>query len=119
MATASARICSFSRSRAGSAVDLTPGDHDVPPFSLGGQDQYAFSPDGKEIAYASNLDEVEATSTNTDIFVVPVSWWYTEEDLDFTRSRFHAALLARRQIHRLPLASARRLRERSFSIDAV
>jgi dipeptidyl aminopeptidase/acylaminoacyl peptidase len=57
----------------GTAVDLTPGDHDVPPFSLGGQDQYAFSPDGKEIAYASNLDEVEATSTNTDVFVLPTS----------------------------------------------
>ena len=57
----------------GTAVDLTPGDHDVPPFSLGGQDQYSFSPDGKEIAYASNLDEVEAMSTNTDIFVVPVT----------------------------------------------
>jgi dipeptidyl aminopeptidase/acylaminoacyl peptidase len=57
----------------GTPVDLTPGDHDVPPFSLGGQDQYAFSPEGQEIAYASNLDEVEATSTNTDIFVVPVS----------------------------------------------
>ena len=56
----------------GTALDLTPGDHDVPPFSLGGQDQYAFSPDGKEIAYASNLDEVEATSTNTDIFVVSI-----------------------------------------------
>ncbi len=54
----------------GTPLDLTPGDHDVPPFSLGGQDQYSFSPDGKEIAYASNLDEVEATSTNTDIFVV-------------------------------------------------
>src|SRR5205823_8526135 len=26
--------------------DLTPGDHDVPPFSLGGQDMYAISPDG-------------------------------------------------------------------------
>src|SRR5215470_17620654 len=25
--------------------DLTPGDHDVPPFSLGGQDMYAISPD--------------------------------------------------------------------------
>ena len=57
----------------GTPLDLTPGDHDVPPFSLGGQDQYSFSPDGKEIAYASNLDEVEATSTNTDIFVVPVT----------------------------------------------
>ena len=44
--------------------DLTPGDHDVPPFSLGGQDMYAVSPDGKELAYTSNIDEVEATSTN-------------------------------------------------------
>src|SRR6202023_2029862 len=26
--------------------DLTPGDHDVPPFSLGGQDMYAIAPDG-------------------------------------------------------------------------
>ncbi len=57
----------------GVARDLTPGAHDVPPFSLGGQDQYSFSPDGKEIAYTSNLDEVEATSTNSDIFIVPVA----------------------------------------------
>jgi dipeptidyl aminopeptidase/acylaminoacyl peptidase len=57
----------------GTPLDLTPGDHDVPPFSLGGQDQYGFSPDGKEIAYASNIDAVEATSTNTDVFVVPVA----------------------------------------------
>ncbi len=55
----------------GEARDLTPGDHDVPPFSLGGQDMYAFSPDGKEIAYTSNIDEVEATSTNNEIFLVP------------------------------------------------
>ena len=32
----------------GPSRDLTPGDHDVPPFSLGGQDDYAFSPDGQE-----------------------------------------------------------------------
>ncbi len=57
----------------GVARDLTPGAHDVPPFSLGGQDQYSFSPDGKEIAYTSNIDEVQATSTNSDIFIVPVS----------------------------------------------
>jgi len=56
----------------GVARDLTPGAHDVPPFSLGGQDQYAFSPDGKEVAYTSNMDEVQATSTNSDVFVVPV-----------------------------------------------
>jgi dipeptidyl aminopeptidase/acylaminoacyl peptidase len=53
--------------------DLTPGDHDVPPFSLGGQDMYAISPDSQEIAYTSNIDEVEATSTNNEIFVVPIS----------------------------------------------
>jgi dipeptidyl aminopeptidase/acylaminoacyl peptidase len=53
--------------------DLTPGDHDVPPFSLGGQDMYTISPDGQEVAYTSNIDEVEATSTNNEIFVVPIS----------------------------------------------
>jgi len=58
---------------AGRASDLTPGDHDVPPFSLGGQDMYAISPDGQEVAYTSNIDEVEATSTNNEIFVVPIS----------------------------------------------
>jgi dipeptidyl aminopeptidase/acylaminoacyl peptidase len=53
-----------------SARDLTPGDHDVPPFSLGGQDQYQFSPFGREIAFTSNFDEVQATSTNSDVFVL-------------------------------------------------
>jgi len=53
--------------------DLTPGDHDVPPFSLGGQDMYAISPDGQEVAYTSNIDEVEAISTNNEIFVVPTN----------------------------------------------
>lgn len=57
----------------GVAKDLTPGDHDVPPFSLGGQDAYAISPDGKELAFTSNWDEVGATSTNNDIFVVPIT----------------------------------------------
>jgi len=53
--------------------DLTPGDHDVPPFNLGGQDMYVISPDGQEIAYTSNIDEVEATSTNNEILVVPIA----------------------------------------------
>jgi dipeptidyl aminopeptidase/acylaminoacyl peptidase len=55
------------------ARDLTPGDHDAPPFHLGGQDLYAISSDGQELAYTSNIDEVEATSTNNEIFVVPIS----------------------------------------------
>jgi dipeptidyl aminopeptidase/acylaminoacyl peptidase len=53
--------------------DLTPGDYDSPEFSLGGQDDYAFSPDGQEICYTSNHDKVEATSTNNDLWVVPVT----------------------------------------------
>jgi dipeptidyl aminopeptidase/acylaminoacyl peptidase len=53
--------------------DLTPGDYDAPMFSLGGQDNYAFSPDGQEICYTSNHDKVEATSTNNDLFTVVVN----------------------------------------------
>jgi dipeptidyl aminopeptidase/acylaminoacyl peptidase len=56
----------------GVAKDITPGDHDVPPFSLGGQDLYAVSPDSQEVAFTSNIDEVEAISTNNEIFVVPI-----------------------------------------------
>jgi dipeptidyl aminopeptidase/acylaminoacyl peptidase len=41
---------------------------------LGGQDDYAFSPDGQEICFTSNHDEVEATSTNNDLFTVPVDF---------------------------------------------
>src|SRR5581483_3120158 len=33
----------------------------------------SFSPDGKEVAYTSNIDKVQATSTNSDIFIVPVA----------------------------------------------
>jgi len=58
---------------AGAARDLTPGDFDAPVFSLGGQDNYAFSPDGQEICYTSNHDEVEATSTNNDLWIVSVN----------------------------------------------
>ncbi|MGH9897724.1 MAG: prolyl oligopeptidase family serine peptidase [Pyrinomonadaceae bacterium] len=57
----------------GEALDLTPGDYDAPPFSLGGPVDYAFSPDSKELAFARNTDQVEATSTNADIFVVSVT----------------------------------------------
>jgi dipeptidyl aminopeptidase/acylaminoacyl peptidase len=57
----------------GESRDLTPGDYDAPPFSLGGPVDYAFSPDSKELAFARNTDNVEAISTNSDIFVVSVS----------------------------------------------
>src|SRR5262249_56457287 len=54
------------------ACALTAGDCDAPPFSLGGMTDYSFSPDSKELAFASNHDKVEATSTNGDIWIVPV-----------------------------------------------
>src|SRR5438552_18290989 len=56
----------------GEARDLTPGDYDAPPFSLGGPTDYAFSPDSKELAFVSNPDKVEAISTNADVWIVSV-----------------------------------------------
>jgi dipeptidyl aminopeptidase/acylaminoacyl peptidase len=53
--------------------DLTPGDYDAPVFSLGGQDNYAFSPDGQEICYTSNHDKNPAASTNNDLWVVSIN----------------------------------------------
>lgn len=57
----------------GTARDLTPGDHDVPPFNLGGQTLYAISPDSKEVTFTSNIDEFEPTSTNNEIFLIPLA----------------------------------------------
>ena len=57
----------------GKARDLTPGNLDVPTFSLGGPDDFAISPDGAELAYVANTDSEPAMSTNTDVFVVPLA----------------------------------------------
>jgi len=57
----------------GKVVDLTPGDKVVPPFSLGGPDDYAISPDGSEVCFSMNGDPVPATSTNNDLYVVPIT----------------------------------------------
>jgi dipeptidyl aminopeptidase/acylaminoacyl peptidase len=54
----------------GEIKDLTPGKFDVPTFSLGGQDGYAVSPDGKEVCYVLNNDPDQATSTNSDLWTV-------------------------------------------------
>jgi dipeptidyl aminopeptidase/acylaminoacyl peptidase len=56
----------------GKVVDLTPGDKVVPPFSLGGPDDYAISPDSREVCFAMNSDPVPAISTNNDLYVVPI-----------------------------------------------
>jgi len=57
----------------GTAVDLTPGDHDAPPFAVGGGTDWDVSPDRSELVYASNPDEDEALSTNADLFLVPLT----------------------------------------------
>jgi dipeptidyl aminopeptidase/acylaminoacyl peptidase len=56
----------------GAARDLTPGDFDSPPFALGGPRGYALSPDGKELAFVSNRDVDEASTTNADLWTVSV-----------------------------------------------
>jgi dipeptidyl aminopeptidase/acylaminoacyl peptidase len=56
----------------GAAVDLTPGDDDAPPFSLGDED-WSVSPDGQEACFSRKERKDEAWSTNADVFVVPTA----------------------------------------------
>ena len=63
----------------GPARDITPGNYDTPPFSLGGQDDYAWSPDSKEITYTSNHDPVPAASTNNDLWTVDLATGKTKQ----------------------------------------
>jgi dipeptidyl aminopeptidase/acylaminoacyl peptidase len=56
------------------ARDLTPGaDYDVPPEERSGPGDFNFSPDSKELCFTAVTDKVEATSTNADLFLVPVA----------------------------------------------
>ena len=57
----------------GKPKDLTPGNRDVPPFSLGGGDDYAIAPDGQEVCYVMNAETELAASTNSDLYVVPLA----------------------------------------------
>jgi len=56
------------------ARDLTPtADYDIPPDERGEVSDFAFSPDGKEICYTAVPDEMEAISTNGELFLVPTA----------------------------------------------
>ena len=57
----------------GAVRDMTPGDFDSPPFQLGGALRYDFSPDSAEFAFDSNHDRDPASSTNSDVWIVPLS----------------------------------------------
>lgn len=55
----------------GEIKDMTPGEFHSPPFSLG-VSGYAISPDGKELCFVSKRVKDQASSTNNDLFVVPM-----------------------------------------------
>ncbi len=57
----------------GAARDMTPGDFDSPPYAASSAIDYAFSPDSREIAYLRNPDAIEAISTNSDIYITPLT----------------------------------------------
>jgi dipeptidyl aminopeptidase/acylaminoacyl peptidase len=57
----------------GKAKDLTPKlDVNTPPAPFGGSSDYAFSPNGKELAFTVEPAKDMAWSTNTDIWIVSV-----------------------------------------------
>jgi len=58
----------------GKPVDITPGDYDTPPLALGGNLDFSFSPDEREIAFVRNIDpEFKlALGTNNDIFLTDI-----------------------------------------------
>ncbi len=59
-------------SRGGVARDVTPGDYDSPPYGASSGVDYAFTSDSASIAYLRNPDPVEAVSTNSDIYIMPL-----------------------------------------------
>ncbi len=57
----------------GRMIDLTPGGFDTPPLAVGGEPFYAFAPDGREIVVVSKREAQPATSTNADLWAIPLA----------------------------------------------
>jgi len=53
--------------------DLTPGKLDFAPFQLGGAPQYDIAPDGSEAVLVANPDRDRASSTNNDLYLMPLT----------------------------------------------
>jgi dipeptidyl aminopeptidase/acylaminoacyl peptidase len=60
-------------SAGGDPKDLTPGNFDTPPFSLGDPTAFDFAPDSSEVVFARNTEKDEALSTNNDLFIVSIN----------------------------------------------
>ncbi|HUX06427.1 MAG TPA: S9 family peptidase [Acidobacteriota bacterium] len=52
---------------------MRDADYDVPPFPFGGESDYDFSPDCREIAFTAKVAPNPAWHTNLDIFTIPVA----------------------------------------------
>jgi len=61
------------------AKDITPGRYDAPPIALGSDKDFVFSPEGKEIAFVMNKEEMIAASTNNDIFLYDITGGETKK----------------------------------------
>ena len=58
----------------GAPRDLTVhADYDVPPDERGDANDFAFSPDSKEVCFTTVTDRPEAISTNGDLFLVSIN----------------------------------------------
>jgi dipeptidyl aminopeptidase/acylaminoacyl peptidase len=55
----------------GIPLNLTGGIGDVPGKPFGGREDYAFSPDGTQVAFSVRAASDEAWSTNFDVYLVP------------------------------------------------
>lgn len=54
----------------GDVTDVTPGPYDTPPIALGGFQDYAISPDGREVAFVRNTDVPTMVGTGNDVWLV-------------------------------------------------
>ncbi len=58
----------------GQPKDLLQGkDYDTPVPPFGGSQDYAFAPDGKELAFSAKLGNDQAWNTNSDVFTVAIT----------------------------------------------
>lgn len=74
--------------------DLTPGDFDSPPYAASTGIDYVFSPDSKKILILKNADKIEAISTNSDIFQIPLPNVITRNSAEVLWQRYEEGIKA-------------------------